>query len=142
VKRGMTRIAFDIGGVLSKYPDILRPLAQALGAIGVEIYIVTDMHPHALVMETLALNGFDFIAADRVVVADYTTHGEGCKAHVLCELGIDIMLDDFIGYVADVSCPIRCLVMPDSARPYYHESWKTVSGEADFGRRTYRRREP
>lgn len=132
------RIAFDIGGVLSKYPDILRPFARALVESGVVVFVITDMQPHATVLETLALNGFDFIDPRNVRVADYTAHGEGCKAELLRSLDIDIILDDFIGYVADPSCPIRCLVMPDSSRPYYHESWKCVDGEADFGRRVYR----
>lgn len=132
------RIAFDIGGVLSKYPDILRPLLRTLVDGGASVFVLTDMHPHALVMATLKINGFDFIEEAAVIVADYTKHGEGCKAELLKSLAIDIFLDDFIGYVADPSCPIRCLVMPDSSRPYYATTWKTVDGEADFGRRTYK----
>lgn len=133
------RVALDIGGVISKYPEILREMATVLLMGGAEVYVITDMHDHAKVCETLAANGFDFIAPERVRCADYATHGEGCKAELLRELGIHVMLDDFVGYVADPGCPVRCLVMPDSSRPYYADDWKMPDGEPEFGRRAYRR---
>ena len=135
----MTRVAFDIGGVLSKFPDILRPIAQALIDGGVDVYVITDMHDHAQVVATLRDNGFGFIPPDRVHCADYATHGEGCKAELLRELAIDMILDDHPGYVAVQGCPIRCLVMPDAERPYWHEDWKASDGASDFGRRVYRK---
>lgn len=133
------RVAFDIGGVISKYPEILREMSMVLLMGGAEVYVITDMHNHAAVVHMLAANGFDFIAPDRVHCADYTTHGEGCKAELLRELDIHVMLDDFVGYVADPGCPVRCLVMPDSSRPYYADDWKAPDGEMEFGRRTYQR---
>ena len=36
------KIAFDIGGVLSKYPDTFRPIITALEAGGIECHIITD----------------------------------------------------------------------------------------------------
>jgi len=136
------RIAFDIGGVLSKYPAILRELAHALITGGAEVFVITDMRDHAGTLALLEANGFGFIPADRVRCAEYGRHGEGCKAELLRELGIQIMLDDFIGYVAEPGCPIRCLVMPDASRPYYDDSWITTGGEPEFGRRTYRKVTP
>ncbi len=133
------KVAFDIGGVLSKYPDELREIARCLQAGGAEVFVLTDMHVRADVLQTLALNGFDFIPDDHVFSADYATHGEGCKAEILREQGIDLFLDDFMGYVAEPGCPIRLLVMPDSTKPYYHPTWKTTGAEGDFGRRTYRK---
>lgn len=133
----MTRIAFDIGGVLSKYPDILRPFAKSLVDGGAWVAVITDMQPLDLVIETLQLNALDFIP--NIFSADYATHGEGCKAELARELAIDILLDDHIGYVAEPSCAIRCLVMPDATRPYYHESWKVVGAEGGFGRNSYNR---
>lgn len=86
-----------------------------------------------------ALNGFDHIPPHEVYTADYDAHGEGCKA-VLCEqLGVTLFFDDFIGYVAEPTDTIRLLVMPNSKRPYYHESWKMLDGEPEFGRRVYRK---
>lgn len=82
------KIAFDVGGVLSKYPDVFRPLLLALrDAPGIEVHVISDMHPPAKIGLMLLANGIDLIYS-RVHSADYTTHGEMCKA-VLCEeLGI------------------------------------------------------
>jgi hypothetical protein len=130
------RVALDIGGVISKYPDTLRAMARCLLLGGAEVHVITDMQPRETVLETLRDNGFSFIAPEHVHLADYTTHGEGCKAVLLASLKIDVILDDNLGYIAVGGAPVRCLVMPDASRPYYHETW-TTSGEADFGRRTF-----
>lgn len=133
------RVALDIGGVISKYPDEIRSFARALVTGGAEVYVITDMHDRDDVLKQLEVNGFGFIAPDRVHCADYQAHGEGCKAELLAQLGVDMVLDDFIGYVAIPGCPVRCLVMPDAEQPYWHPSWVTNS-ESDFGRRVYKRR--
>ena len=131
------RVAFDIGGVLSKYPDELRRLARCVVAGGGEVFVITDMHDRAHVLDTLAANAFGFVPAENVYTADYDQHGEGCKAELLRELVVDVFLDDFVGYVTPGGAPIRCLVMPDASKPYYHESWTTLGGEPTFSRRTY-----
>jgi hypothetical protein len=135
------RVALDIGGVISKYPDVLRALASAIVAGGGEVHVVTDMQDRDDVLVQLEANGFGFIVAERVHCADYTTHGEGCKAELLAALEIDVLLDDFVGYVAIPGCPVRCLVMPDAAQPYWHPTWKAgkADGSSDFGRRVYKR---
>lgn len=135
------KIAFDIGGVLSKYPDILRPLVKLLcfrgpdPAYDIETFVISDMKPHAKAVAFCHDNGFD-VPADRIICADYDTHGENCKA-IACEgLGIDILMDDFPGYVAQIGSPrVRLLVMPDPSLPYYDDSWKTDGSEGNFGRR-------
>ncbi len=130
------RIAFDVGGVLSKYPAVFKPFMDALLTGGVEVYIISDMHPKAKILDMLQRNGIDLGAAS-VHSADYKTHGEACKAVLCRELGIDVLVDDFIGYVAEIDAPpVRLLVMPDSSRPYYDDEWKTDGSEGDFGRRT------
>lgn len=135
------RVALDIGGVISKYPDEVRALAEAIVAGGGEVHVITDMHDREDVIGQLDANSFGFIAPDRVHCADYATHGEGCKAELLASLGIDVLLDDFVGYVAIPGCPVRCLVMPDAERPYWHPTWNAGKAEgSDFGRRVYRRR--
>lgn len=132
------RVAFDIGGVLSKYPDTFRPLMRMLVDGGAEVYVLTDRQPTALVIKVLAMNGFDFIAPGRVISADFTTHAEGCKAHVLSELAIDVMFDDHLAYLADPACPVRCLVLPDTSKPYTAESWEEPDGAPAFGHGVYR----
>lgn len=116
------RIGIDVGGVLSKYPGVFRALVNAPG---VEAHVVSDMHPPEKIIAMLVANGVS-VAPERVHSADYKTHGEGCKA-VLCErLGLALMIDDFVGYVADpVPGTVRLLVMPDSSLPYYADEWVT-----------------
>ncbi len=93
----MKKISFDIGGVISKHPDLFRQIIYCL-LYSFEIHIITDMHDHDEVMEQLALNRFDMIPAERVHCADYKKYGEFCKPILIKELGIDIHFDDFPGY--------------------------------------------
>ncbi len=132
----MLRIAFDVGGVLSKRPDVFRPLLRALEGAdgdGIEVWIISDMHPVEKIIDLLELNHMP-CPLGQVRSADYKRHGEMCKA-VLCEeLGIDILVDDFPGYVA-TGRHVRLLVMPSPHEPYYHDDWKTDGSEGNFGRR-------
>jgi len=129
----VTKIAFDVGGVLSKYKSI-RDLYCNLtrNCSGIQTFVISDMHPAEKIIEMLELNGLPHYG--NVYSADYSSHGENCKK-VLCEqLGIDILIDDFIGYVAGGK-HVRLLVMPDPEEPYYSDDWKTDGSEGDFGRR-------
>lgn len=150
------KIAFDIGGVLSKYPDILRPLLWLIQNRGcdpayrITLFVISDMHDKEKMLAMLQVNGFGFIRPENVHSADYKAHGEACKA-ILCEqLGIDILVDDFPGYVSvPDKPPLRLLVMPDVERPYYATGekpgdahWHTDGSEGDFGRRYYPKRPP
>lgn len=129
-----TKIAFDVGGVLSKYPAIFRPLVAALQASAdVEVWILTDMSNPQKVRETLALNGFDF-PLERIVCADYETYGEACKSVLLEQLEIDVFVDDMPFYLAQ-GAPVRLQLLPDLTRPYYHDSWQIPGETGDFGRR-------
>lgn len=128
------RIAFDIGGVLSKYADILRPIVKALQKDkAVEVHVITDMHKRAESLAMLRMNGFK-IPAKRLHNADFETYGEACKAVLLVELGIDVMVDDFPAYVAE-GCPLRLLALPAIHQPYYAPTWKTPKSVGDFGRK-------
>lgn len=126
------RIAFDIGGVLSKRPEVFIPLVNTLCHSGVDVYLITDMD-HDRAMDMLRRNGL--VGRDRVVsvAADYELHGELCKAKACEVLGIDLLIDDHPGYVA-TGDHVRLLVMPDPERPYYADTWKTDGSEGSFGR--------
>ena len=135
------KLAIDIGGCLSKYPEIFRPLVDLLLFRGVDprcdiqMYIISDMKPHDKAVAFCHDNGF-LVPPERIICADYQTHGEWCKAVVCEELGIDVLIDDHMGYVCTPGSPaVRLLVMPDPARPYYSDEWKTDGSEGDFGRR-------
>ena len=118
----MLKIAFDIGGVLTKYPDLLRPVYLALrGGAEIEVYVLTDRIDHREALYLLQANGFP-CDADRLLCADYEQHGEACKAVLLETMAIDIMIDDYPAYVS-AGCPLRLLVMPDTTRPYLAERW-------------------
>jgi hypothetical protein len=100
------RVAFDIGGVLSKYPTILRAMASALHQGGAEVFVITVMQNWAKVRELLDANGFEFIPDGNLILADFERYGEGCKAVLLEQLYIDVFLDDFPAYVS-WGCPVR-----------------------------------
>ncbi len=141
------RVAFDIGGVLSKYPEIFKAMICKLGDLPArragnaswDVFIISDM-PKPKIIELLTLNGLiEEIAPANIYSADYDQHGEGCKAVLLHELGIDLFFDDFIGYTAVPAPTVRCLLMPNAELPYYADSWKLPpSDEAQmFGRRRF-----
>jgi hypothetical protein len=134
------KIAFDIGGVLSKYPDQFRILIDKLQAPGrtgletsVEIFVISDMHDVDKMHQMLLDNGIR-VDKTKIYSANYQEHGDFCKTHLCNQLGIDILIDDFIGYVAEGNF-IRLLSMPNASLPYYADSWKTDGSEGDFGRR-------
>lgn len=136
----MLKIAFDIGGVLSKYPDTFRKLViklQAETAPGipssVEVYVISDMHDVDMMHNMLRLNDIH-IDKSKIFSADYTNQGEYCKTKLCNDLGIDIFIDDFLGYLAEGDF-VRLLVMPNVNKPYYDDTWKTDGNEAGFGRR-------
>ena len=58
------KIGFDIGGVISKYPDRFKQLITMLGrncygsTFTKHLYIITDQHPKEQVLKTLEENGF------------------------------------------------------------------------------------
>lgn len=127
------RIAFDIGGVLSKRPDVFRPMVEALSKGGAEVYVITDMRDREQAIRFVRGNGYD-IPPERILTADYEMHVELCKAKVVEEVGIDILVDDFPGYVANAAA-VNLFVWPDPTRPYFHDDFKTDGTEGGFGRR-------
>lgn len=149
------RVAFDIGGVLSKYPGEFRELVNCLVRGANEIHVISDMHPREKIIQVLRMNHFiaddpwplderALILEENVHSADYDTHGEACKAVLLEQLGIHMFFDDFIGYVAPrvgEHGTIRLLVMPDHEKPYYNDSWKMPDDEPIFGRRAYSKKQ-
>lgn len=134
------RIAFDIGGAISRYPDVFRRLIGILQFSeglnrGVETHIISDMHPLEKIKQTLEMNGLHF-ADDRIHSADYTRFGDECKAVVCEEQSIDVLIDDHMAYVSVSGSPlVRLFVMPDAGLDYYDASWKTDGSEGNFGRR-------
>jgi hypothetical protein len=133
------KVAFDIGGVLSKYPDKFRALVVTLQHAGVEVYVITDMHDVTKIYDMLVLNDFGMIPKANIHSADYNEHGDGCKSELLRELEIDLFFDDHLAYLSIPDDTIRCLVMPDPFKPYWSPQWKVPEGDPEFGRRFYKK---
>ena len=133
------KIAFDIGGVLSKFPGHFSPIVRQLGE-RYEIHVITDMHDREEVARQLRVNGFSPpINLENVHIADYAAHGEAAKAVILRERVIDVLVDDFPGYLVwpwPTPAPLRLQVMPDPRRPYWHRTWDSGT-ESDFGRMVF-----
>lgn len=155
------RIGFDIGGVLSKYPEKIEELiwkfcnesdeifqespdgyCQYFPAFD-DVFFITDQHPKEEVIDSLYLNIPDIMYHfnhEHVLCADYEKYGNLAKAILIKELGLDIFIDDFDGYLQwDSSLgpqPVLLKVMPDAFKPYWSDSWKTKNN-TDFGRRKY-----
>ena len=110
------KIAFDIGGVIGKYPETFIPMMRALEKGGIEVFILTDIFDrHKAIAKLSELECT--ISAERVLCADFEKHGERCKAELIKEYGIDILVDDHPGYCADSGC-LSLFVWPDPHRPF------------------------
>lgn len=155
------RIGLDIGGVISKYPDIFKKLISKFCVH--EIYIITDQHPKEHIIKVLEDNKFTRseyvdvknvetqivtetnkkiytgIQPENIYCADYEKYGNMAKAILIKELNLDIFIDDFDGYLQwDSSLgpqPLLLKVQCDAFKPYWSELWKQDGG--DFGRRKY-----
>lgn len=128
-------VGFDVGGVLSKYPAIFVPLFKLLQAsVEFRPVVVSDMHPKEKILDMLERNGIS-VPAGQVFSADYKQYGEYCKAVVCERCEIDVLIDDFQGYLAVPGSPlVRLLALPDPRLPYFSDEWKTDGSEGDFGR--------
>jgi hypothetical protein len=136
------KIAFDIGGVLSKFPSEIGQMMTAFAWNYDDVYVITDQHPKDEVFSVLKSNQVH-VLPDNVLCSDYEKHGDACKAVLLREHGIDILVDDHPGYLVwpwPTPAPLRLRVEPDPRRPYWHPSWKQDGG--DFGRRVFVENDP
>ncbi len=122
----MVRIAFDIGGVLGKYPEIFRVMIEALLAHpDVEVHVLTDVPPPRAI-RLVHVNGF-VIPAERIHSCDVARHGDDCKAVKIAELGIDVLIDDHLPYLRNVNA-LRLHVQPDKDRPFFHPTFDECRG--------------
>lgn len=132
-------IAFDVGGVISKYPDACRNLIGALIRGGHDVCVITDQHDHNEVCRTLTANLLlPPLRPEHVYCADYEAYGDACKAVLMRRLGVTVLVDDHPGYTVwpwEEPAPMRLLVQPDVRRSYWAPNWRCEGGE--FGRRVY-----
>lgn len=115
------RIGFDIGGVLSKYPEMQKIMQAFLDARYFDVYIITDM-PRDQAVEMLKDNGVEWNSS-RLLCGDWLKNGDECKQVLMAEHKIDIMIDDRMDYILNGPA-IGLLVMPRPKVPYYSAGWK------------------
>lgn len=127
------KVSFDIGGVLSKYPNVFRQIVEALQLGGIEVFVITDIHDHAQSVKLVQENGFN-IPADHILNSDYTAYGENCKAFTIAQHKIDLHVDDFPGYCAHTQC-VSLFVWPNPKEPYFADDFKADASESNWGRR-------
>lgn len=140
------RVAFDIGGVISRYPEKMKDFMEALHRGGAEVMIVTDMNQaDALaccrengLMEFVGHKGIPktddvehdwSIRQSWVVSADWSRDGDLCKSNVVEECEIDILIDDRPDYVATGDF-IGLVLSPRPGVPYYAAGWSNKSTPA------------
>lgn len=120
----MIKVGFDIGGVLSKHPDIFQPMIEALNAHpAFEVHVLTDVLPprsFRLVQENNIT-----VPPERIHSCDYARYGDTCKAEKVRELGITLMIDDHLPYLLPMrEDPVVCLrVLPDG-QDMFHPNFK------------------
>ncbi len=122
IEKNNLRISFDIGGVLSKYPEQFLPIVKMFQDGGAEVFIITDIPEHEKAVLYVQGNGYN-VPADHVLNADYSKFNESCKEKLIEERKIDVHIDDHPGYCAH-NKSINLFVWPDTSKPYYHESFE------------------
>lgn len=115
------KVAFDIGGVISRYPFEMKKLMLSLIKGGVEVCIMTDMNAEDARNAVLE-NGLDFIPTDQIYSCDWSRHGDLCKSKMIESLGVDILIDDRPDYCAAGDF-IGLVLSPRPDKNYYHDTW-------------------
>lgn len=133
------KIAFDIGGVISRYPEKMKDLMEILHRGGAEVLIATDMNQadaiaccrenglmeyvgHKRIPKTDDLEHDWSVRQSWVVSADWSRHGDLCKSEAMEEYEIDILIDDRPDYVASGDF-IGLVLSPRPDVPYYAPGW-------------------
>jgi hypothetical protein len=111
----MKRIAFDLHGVLDKYPEIFLPMTKILTLLGNHIFVISGPPIKDILSEIKEL-GYNNIVKIRSVVdylksegyeVSYDKNGDpwfdeeawwDAKAHICQIEKIDIMIDDSLKY--------------------------------------------
>lgn len=139
------KIGFDVGGVISKYPNEFKRIISSFnyenesssGHGIIDLYIISDIFPIDYTWQMLVKNGISYYFDKKNVhSANYEKYGNMAKAVLIKELNLDIFVDDFDGYLQwDSSLgtqPLLLRVMPDAFKPYWSDDWRC---DGEFGRK-------
>ena len=92
----MTKVSFDINGVIFDYPDIWRPIFRALcESSEIEVHVVSDQKKENTVPH-LYSNSF-YLPESNV----HYIPNRNSKSSLMRELGIDIDMDSLPGYPSE-----------------------------------------
>ncbi len=126
------KVAFDLGGLISRYPGEMKTLMACLIRSGAEVFILTDMN-HIDARRAITENNLGgFISADwskHILSADWSKHGDLCKTILMEMHKINILIDDRPNYAA-IGNFIGLVLSPRPHVPYYHNTWVNRSTPA------------
>lgn len=141
------RIAFDIGGVISRYPGEMKTLMQRLINGGAYVFLLTDMNradAHAACRENKLYNfighrgligsgingaGTEDLREQYILCANWSDYGDQCKTRLMEMNKINFLIDDRPDYCAEGDY-IGLVLSPRQHIPYYHNSWINKSTPA------------
>lgn len=118
------KISFGIGGVITKYPNEMRMLIDALSeSDSVEVYIISDLTKEHPTQKLLQRNGIE-IPVERILLADRAKYGEKCISKVVQDNNIDIHMDANPAY-CDNTKGINFFLWPNTNIPYFSPDFKS-----------------
>ena len=88
------KIALDLDGTISEYPEFFRLFTEAMARAGCKIYIVTDRPPDTEAQVAEQLRGYG-ITYDVVKITRE-------KAQYILKEGIEVLFDDTDDYFLDL----------------------------------------
>jgi hypothetical protein len=114
------KVAFDIGGLVSRHPALMCDMMRALAAGGVDVYVLTDMNPRDAY--TACRDNAVPVRPDRILSANWAEHGDLCKTKLVELHGIDVLVDDRPDYCASGDF-VGLVLSPRPEVPYNHPDW-------------------
>ena len=123
------KIAFDIGGVISRYPKQMLEMMTALIKGGTEVHIITDMNQQDALTTCKENKILDIINRKNIHSADWSANGDKCKTEICENIGIDILIDDRPDYCAQGNF-IGLVLSPRPDTQYYAPTWKNAGTPA------------
>jgi hypothetical protein len=140
------KVAFDIGGLISRYPNMMKELMSSLIRGGSEVFILTDMNPrdalaacrenglmgfigHKGIPKSMDVEHDWSIRESWILSADWSRHGDLCKSELMELYEIDILIDDRPDYAASGDF-IGLVLSPRPDVPYYSPEWVNKSTPA------------
>jgi len=92
------KIAIDLDGTISEYPEFFKLFTKAMSQAGCEIYVVTDRPAGAEEIVAEELRGYG-ITYDEIKIT-------GWKSRYILKEGITVLFDDVDDYFVDLPAEV------------------------------------